>query len=144
MRGVWSGNTTTPLGLAGSVAGAGPNLLVNGDFESPLAPAWKLLGTNGTNTAISSTEKYSGNSSLSLRFTPLGGTSQYLYQDLSNVTSTAVHTFSFRYLPSTTVAGLFQFRVSAGFRSPVDVRAPAGLIPIYATPGASNATRVFE
>ncbi len=125
--------------VAGNVAGVGPNLLVNGDFESPLAPVWKLLGTNGTNIAVSTAEKYSGNSSLSLRFTPLGGTSQYLYQDLSNVTSTATHTFSFRYLPSTTVTGLFQFRVSAGFRSSVDVRAPAGATPIYATPGAANA-----
>ena len=81
--------------VPGSVPGVGSNLLINGDFESPLAPAWKLQGTNGTNTAISTAQHYSGNSSLDLRFTPQGSSGQYLYQDITNIVTTATHTLEF-------------------------------------------------
>jgi len=125
--------------VAGTVAGAGPNLLVNGDFESPLAPAWRIQGTNATNTAISTAEKFSGNSSLDLRFFPAGSAAQYFYQDVTNMVTTTVHTLSFWYLPSTTAATL-RFRFSSGFFPAFNVRAsPSG---VNATPGAANAVTI--
>jgi hypothetical protein len=125
--------------VAGSVAGVGPNLLVNGGFESPLAPAWKIQGTNGTNTAISTAEKYTGSASLSLQFFPSGTPSQYVYQDV-NVPA-VVHTFSFWYLPSTNTGSL-QFRATSTFRGAVNVRAPSGPVLVNATPAAANAVTV--
>jgi hypothetical protein len=64
--------------VQGSVPGLGANLIVNGGFESPLAPVWKIQGTNGTNTATSTAEKLSGQSSLSLRFFPAGSAAIHL------------------------------------------------------------------
>jgi hypothetical protein len=127
--------------VAGTVSGVGTNYLVNGDFESSLAPAWRLQGTNGTNSASSPAAKLSGNAGLDLRFFPAGSASQYLYQDLSNVTVSATYTLSFWYLPLTS-SGNIQFRVSSGFRGAVPVRPPSGPLAINATPGAANALTV--
>jgi hypothetical protein len=127
--------------VAGTNAAVGSNYLVNGDFESPLAPAWKFQGTNATNTAATSAAARSGLGGLNLRFLPAGNTGQYIYQDVTNIVTTNVHTLSFWYLPSTTGSNI-QFRFSAGFRGTVPVRAPTGPTPIYATPGVSNSLSV--
>ena len=124
--------------VPGSLAGVGESLIANGGFESPLFSVWRLQGTNGTNTAIHTGVKFSGDASLELRFSPAGSASQYLYQDLTNIVTTNVHTLSFWYLPSTN-AGNLQFRMSSGFRAGVNVRAPSGPVIVNATPGASNA-----
>jgi hypothetical protein len=128
--------------VAGTAPGVGPNLLLNGDFEAPLAPDWKLQGTNGTNTAISTVVKHGGNSSLDLRFFPNGTTTQYLYQDVPNLGPLTTNTLSFWYLPSSNTAGLLQFRISSSFRGGVDIRVPTGARPINATPGVANALTV--
>lgn len=122
---------------AGTNAATGSNYLVNGDFESPLAPAWKLQGTNGTNTAVSPLAARSGSGGVEFKFQPAGNAGQYLYQDVTNIVTTNVHTLSFWYLPSATASNI-QFRISAGFRGVIPARAPTGNPPIYATPGASN------
>lgn len=127
--------------VAGTTAGVGPNFLVNGDFETPLAPAWKLQGTNGTNIAISTVAKFAGNSSLDLRFFPAGSAAQYLYQDVTNIVTTNVHTLSFWYLPSTN-AGTLRFRFSSGFFPSFNVRAASGPVLVNATPGAANAVTI--
>ena len=124
--------------VEGSVAEVGPNFIVNGDFESPLVPAWKLQGTNGTNAASTPLAARNGNGGLDLRFFPAGAASQYLYQDVTNIVTTNVHTLSFWYLPSTAASNI-QFRISASFRGLTPARAPSGAIPIYASPGVSNA-----
>jgi regulation of enolase protein 1 (concanavalin A-like superfamily) len=126
---------------AGTVAGAGPNLLLNGDFESPLDPAWKIQGTNGTNIAISGAEHVSGNSSLDLRFFPAGSASQYFYQDLTGIVITAPYTLSYWYLPSTN-GGNLRVRLSSAFFPTNNVRAPSGPLIVNATPGAANAVTV--
>jgi regulation of enolase protein 1 (concanavalin A-like superfamily) len=127
--------------VAGTAAGVGPNFLVDGDFESPLAPAWKLQGTNGTNIAISTAAKFAGNSSLDLQFFPAGSAAQYLYQDVTNIVTANVHTLSFWYLPSTN-AGTLRFRFSSGFFPSFNVRAASGPVLVNATPGTANAVTI--
>jgi len=122
--------------VAGSVPAVGPNLLVNGDFESPLAPAWKLQGTNGTNTAISAEARLAGNFGLDLRFSPAGGAGQFFYQDVANVPTGVVHTLSFWYLPSTN-AGNLEMRMSTFFRATISVRAPDPQV-VVATPATNS------
>jgi hypothetical protein len=124
--------------VPGSVPGVGQNLLVNGDFESPLSPTWKLQGTNGTNTVISTAEHYSGNSSLDLRFFPQGSAANYLYQDITGMTTTAPHTLSFWYLPSGSITGNLRFRLSSAFFPSFNVRGTTGPAAVSATPGATN------
>ncbi|HKX60817.1 MAG TPA: lamin tail domain-containing protein, partial [Verrucomicrobiae bacterium] len=127
--------------VPGTVAGVGTNLIVNGGFESPLAPTWRIQGTNATNTAISTGAKAFGNASLDLRFFPAGNASQYVYQDIGNIVTTNVHTLSFWYLPSTNATTL-RFRMSSPFQPIVNVRAPSGPVVVNATPGAPNAVVV--
>ncbi len=51
--------------VRGTVAGGGSNLLKNGDFESPLEGSW-TISANHVGTALSTTEKRGGASSLHL------------------------------------------------------------------------------
>lgn len=51
--------------VKGSVAGVGPNVLKNGDFESPLEGSW-TVSANHTGTAIATDQKHGGNASLRL------------------------------------------------------------------------------
>jgi hypothetical protein len=122
--------------VAGTVPATGSNYLVNGDFESPLTPAWKLQGINGTNTAIRAEARLTGDAGLDLQFSASGGATQNWYQDTTNIVSSAVHTLSFWYLPSTN-AGNLEVRMSTGFRATIPVRAPAES-PSVATPGTNN------
>jgi CotH protein/lamin tail-like protein/concanavalin A-like lectin/glucanase superfamily protein/Big-like domain-containing protein len=126
--------------VAGNVPAAGSNYIVNGGFEAPLAPAWNLQGANGINTAISTDARFTGNQGLDLRFNPAGGATQFFYQDVPNIVSTAPHTLSFWYLPSTN-AGNFEIRMSTGFRATIPVRAPPES-QVVATPGTNNTITV--
>lgn len=87
--------------VAGSTAGAGPNLLVNGDFESPLTSPWSR-STDFTNSALSFTTAHSGNSSLRLVATSGGGgNGDSVQQTISPVlTSGATYTLSYWYVPA--------------------------------------------
>jgi len=123
--------------VAGTVPAAGANLMVNGDFEGPLMPAWKLLGTNGTNTAVSPAARHNGNFGLDLRFNPAGNSVQFLYQDLADFASNDTHTLSFWYLPSTNANNL-QVRMSTSLRATLDVRALTGAQAVFATPGTNS------
>jgi hypothetical protein len=126
--------------VSGTVPGVGENLLVNGDFESPLGPAWKLQGTNATNTAISTLEKVAGNSSLDLRFFPAGNAGNYFYQDLPQIVSANVHTLSFWYRSSETTGNL-QWRMSASFRSAISLSPGLNNLIYAATPGNTNSAQ---
>src|SRR6185436_16856491 len=128
--------------VPGTVPANGTNLLVNGNFETPLnfttpGPGWKLQGTNGTNTATSAAARQTGNLGLDLRFSPGGGATQFFYQDIANIDTGAVHTLSFWYLPSPT-AVVLEMRMSASFRATINVRAPADQT-IVTTPGTNSA-----
>lgn len=60
--------------VAGAVPEAGPNLLPNGDFESPLTPTW-TVSDNHSPSAIVTDVKHGGNGSLHMVAT-VGGTTQ--------------------------------------------------------------------
>ena len=65
------------------VGSAGTNLVANGGFESPLSGTWNLTA-NFTNSALSTTIKHSGASSLHVVATAAGtGSGNAIYQDIS-------------------------------------------------------------
>jgi hypothetical protein len=123
--------------VSGSVAGVGTNLLANSGFESGLAPAWQFFGVNGTNTARSADARLNGDFGLDMKFSAPGGSSHFVYQDIPSFATTAVHTISFWYLPSTNAAN-YLFRMSTGFRGTVNVRAPTGPQGLFGTPATNN------
>ena len=119
--------------VAGASAGVGSNLLVNGDFELPLDGTWLVtpLRPYAAESSVSTRYVRSGAQSLRLVFTNAGSTLAYMYQDLTNIVTTATHTMSFWYLPSTNAQNL-TMRMGSFFRPTISVQ------PIAATPGASN------
>src|SRR6185436_799466 len=80
----------------------GPNLVVNGDFESALSPSWTAT-PNFANSSVSTTVAHSGSSSLHIIATAAGsGSGNTLYQDLTPaLTQGAPYSLSFWYLQST-------------------------------------------
>jgi uncharacterized protein (DUF1800 family) len=91
--------------VAGPVADpSAPNLLQNGDFESPLVSPWFAVG-NHTNSVIDNTVAYSGNGSLHLIATGAGSGNQLggnsVVQSGILVTNGATYTISFWYRPAT-------------------------------------------
>jgi hypothetical protein len=88
--------------VAGSVPGAGANVLSDGDFESGFPGPW-TVSTNLTNSVLSTTIKHSGNASLHVISTS-AATSQgtTIWQIISPaLTTNATYTLSFWYLQST-------------------------------------------
>ncbi len=122
--------------VQGSVPEVGPNLLVNGDFEGPVTPAWAIQG-NHSNTVRSTTISHSGSGSLRLVAAGIGSLSgtggNNLRQVLPRFTANTPVTLSFWVLPSTNASQL-TIRTAPGsaFQLATSVR------PIVATPGAAN------
>jgi uncharacterized protein (DUF1800 family) len=88
--------------VSGTNPDAGTNLLVNGDFESPLTPAWSVA-PNVAGSQISTQSVFNGQSSLRLVATAAGsGDGSSLKQIVAPVlTNNEVVTLSFYYLPTT-------------------------------------------
>lgn len=93
--------------VAGSVAGQGPNLVKNGDFELPLAGTW-TVSANLAGSAISTGVKHAGQGALQLVSTSGGDTrDSALWQTLSPALKVGqTYTLSYWYLPSTNGANL--------------------------------------
>jgi uncharacterized protein (DUF1800 family) len=87
--------------VAGSVAGNGPNLLINGDFEAaPLTNNWKETG-NHARSVISSTVAHSGVGSLQVVSSGVGNsTEDSVYQVVSGLTNGQTYTVSYWYVPA--------------------------------------------
>jgi len=86
--------------VAGTVAGAGPNLLGNGDFEAPLSGPWNV-STNLSGSAISSDQKHTGNGSLHLISTKSGSSLLSIWQStITPLNRSQTYTLSYWYLPS--------------------------------------------
>ena len=133
--------------VVGTNAQQGPNLIRNGDFESPLVDDPPLtnsfsIGTNYTNSAISTEIKHSGNSSLRLVCTSPGtSTNRIIYQNISPpVPSGTICTLSFWYLPTTKATNLNIRIQSSSLMLATSVQPNFVPALIYATPGSNNVT----
>ena len=116
--------------VAGSVAGAGPNLLVNGGFESALNPSWIATGI-ATNTHTTNSIAHSGARSLHYIQVPGSAALTTFYQDVPSLVNGQVYTLSGWYQPGATGV-LFTLRAGTGFQ------AKPNLQPVAPTPGAIN------
>lgn len=88
--------------VSGSVPGVGPNLLRNGDFETPLGVTNWNRTANFSNSFISSTFSRSGAGSLKIVGTADGsGSGNSIFQTNIFITNAQTYTVSFWYLPPT-------------------------------------------
>lgn len=123
--------------VQGSVPEAGPNLITNGDFESPLAGTWVIQG-NHSNTVRSSSIVHTGNGSLHLiaagngSVSGLGG--HNLRQFIPGHDSNMVFTLSFWLLPSNNGTTL-NVRTAPGSAFQLQ---NLSIRPLVASPGGLN------
>lgn len=118
--------------VVGAQAGAGENLIANGDFESPLSGPWSPIG-NHAGTEIATGVSHSGNASIHLAATGVGGPSAALRQYIPAFASNTECTVSF-WILSTLNATNVTVRTTPGsqFVTTTTVR------PVFVTPGAVN------
>jgi len=118
--------------VTGNQPEVGPNLIVNGGFESPLAGSWEPLGNHG-NSVASTAFSHSGNASLRIIATAPGGATATIRQFLPVLSSNTLCTLSIWYLPTVTASNL-TIRTTPGsaFVATTSVR------PAFVTPGAAN------
>jgi hypothetical protein len=129
--------------VPGGSPDTGANLLVGGDFETPLADAWKL-GADYSFSSLSTNIDHTGTGSLQLVATAAGnGSGNALYQDISPALATGqAYTLSFWYLQSTNATSpsvtveLVGSGVTSGSVKTTLPGAGPSLTP--ATPGAVN------
>jgi len=119
--------------VTGTEAGEGPNLIVDGGFESAFGENWALLG-NHAGSFVTNGFSHSGNSSLRLIATGPGGSTATLRQFIPALPASTVCTLSYWYLPSTAASNLTVRTVpGSAFVSINNVR------PTFASPGSVNA-----
>ncbi len=89
--------------VAGSAAGVGANLLLNGDFESPLSTNDWRASADFTNSYVDNTMAKSGGSSLRVVATAAGaGNADSVYQSpIAGLTNGQTFTVSYWYRPAT-------------------------------------------
>ncbi|NOS69464.1 MAG: DUF1800 family protein [Verrucomicrobia bacterium] len=111
--------------VAGTNAGAGVNLLSNGDFEIGATNSWLLAARYATNTMVDSTTAHTGNYSLKLVGTSGGSaaTTASMYQSVS-LTAGQTYTLSYWYLPTTVGVNLTAQLDGGGLLSTPNVDAP--------------------
>jgi hypothetical protein len=117
----------------GTVPEGAPNVVVNGDFELPLAGTWTGTGNHSTSFRDTSVSR-SGSASLNIVASAAGSpTTSRVLQIIPEKGSNVVYTVSFWYLP-TTNASTVTVRTAPGasFNFTVTTR------PILATPGLPN------
>jgi hypothetical protein len=136
--------------VVGTVPEAGPNILVNGDFEAPLSPAWTALG-NHSNSVVSTSFSHSGAGSLHVIASAAGGPSATVRQFIPPPeTNNTPYTLTYWFY-STTSAGTLNIRTTSGslfvnttnvqpqvippFSLPPQIITPA---VVTATPGSNN------
>lgn len=93
--------------VAGTIPGGGPNLLANGEFESPLAGTW-TESADFTNSDLSYVTAHSGNSSLRLVATAAGaGNGDSVQQTVAPaLVNGGTYTVSYWYKPASPGASL--------------------------------------
>ncbi|MFO1512374.1 MAG: lamin tail domain-containing protein [Verrucomicrobiota bacterium] len=125
--------------VAGNQPDVGPNLLANGDFESPLNVNWTATA-NFAGSTLSSVVKHGGNSSLHLVATAAGsGANNSIFQDITPALTTGQpYSLSFWYLP-TTNGGPLTVRLTGSVPAiTVNPAPPTVTSTMPATPGTTN------
>jgi|GEM_PF-593329 len=124
--------------VTGALAETGQNLLVNGDFESPLAPPWRLVG-NHTNTLLVATN-YPGSGMQALQIISTGygkgGQNAVMVKPQSLLKGTT-YTLSYWYLPRPSDAMLTVEMTNSTLYLTHSI-APAPPDTAAFTPGTSN------
>ena len=86
--------------VAGSVPEVGPNLIQDGDFESPLSGPW-TVSANLSGSGISTAFAHSGSASLHVIASSPGDTiSQTIWENTAPIVTNGTYTLSYWYLPS--------------------------------------------
>lgn len=124
----------------GMTPGAGPNLLANGDFESPLAGSW-TIGANHRETALSSSVRRTGQSSLHLAAATGGyDESTALWQDLPALNRGQTYTLSYWIRRGVSASAVVARLADWSLVAIEDLR-PVPEQPVAFTPGQQNSTR---
>ena len=126
--------------VAGTTAGVGNNFVRGGDFETPIANNF-LIGTNLTNSTLSTSVKHTGNSSGHLVSTSPGGmaTASLIYQTMSPApTNRQLCTLSYWYRYGASGTTLTLRVVSSSLRLDVSVTATNLANVVARTPGTNN------
>jgi hypothetical protein len=118
--------------VAADQPGAGPNLLVNGGFESPLTGSWTNLG-NHSGTEISTEYSHGGNASLHLIATGGGGASAAARQVIAPLPASTLCSVSFWFRPTQSASNLTVRTTPGSFFSTL-----LSVKPVFFTPGAAN------
>lgn len=115
--------------VAGSVAGAGPNLLQNGDFETDLMPSW-VVSSNHARSEITTSVQHSGAASLHLIATSAGSTrTNSIWQDIvPGLRIGQTYTISFWYLAGSIESSLTIRLSTNGLVNNINV--PSSVIPV--------------
>lgn len=122
--------------VAGSVAEAGPNLVHNGDFETPLTGPWNV-SSNHAASVISTETRHAGNASLQLVASfGGGGVDTAVWQTTEPLIPGGTYTLSCWYLPTTNGVDLTVGMADGAIASVTSV-----LPERPATPGAPNSVR---
>lgn len=127
--------------VVGEVAGGGGNYLANGDFESPLSPAWVVSASGlATNSYLTNGVARSGAASLRFHNVSGSGSINQFYQTLTNVVAAGlptntVCTLSFWYRSDG--RGTLNVYLNAGFRAVVPLSSGSGSTARL-TPGMPN------
>lgn len=127
---------------AGTVPESGPNLLVNGNFESPLSSGW-LVASNHASSSITTAVKRSGNSSLHMVATSPGVNpivDNSIYQPSSVWANGGTYTLSFWYLPQQNGPDVtFRFRLAESRPESINYSFNTGIgFASGSTPGQPN------
>lgn len=118
--------------VPGTEPGVGPNVLVNGDFETGALAPWTVL-RNHSNSVVTANVAYEGSYSLHVIATGQGSTGDYIGQTFAALPSDQVYTLSFQYLP--VGSNRLKWRLSNQF---LDFLIGIDVTPIYSTPGQFN------
>lgn len=130
---------------AGNMAGVGPNLIRNGDFESPILESPSLtnsyfIGTNYTNSALSTDIKHGGAASLHVVCSTYSSSiNRIIYQNLSPAPSNGqICTLSYWYRPGGGGTNLFLRLQNSGLTTAVGISPFSSTTTANLTPGATN------
>jgi hypothetical protein len=116
--------------VIGDGPATGENVLVNGGFEEPLAPAWRFGGA-ASNSTVTPAVAHSGAASLHLIFVPGTLSLTNFVQNFAALTPNTNYTLSFWYLSGSSGTNL-SFRMNSFFTGFIDPRS----FPF--SPGAPN------